>query len=267
MYRGVALAIAAAAGCGRLGFDAPRASSDGGDDDGGDGSSRSHDEDGDGVADVADDCPGTANPDQADADGDGVGDLCDPDNLTAQRIVMFEAFGGGVLPAWTATGAATWTIVGDDLVGAYTDIQAAAFVAPGDLAPPLTITVSYKLLDLDMTSSNRTKSVVDAFDVVTVDSQKCGEASPMSHVIGHEMAGTTIDGTNVTYNYGFDVGAEYLTTMRHSATEIVCITEVPALGPIGRIEVRRPPFRTTGRVGLRIRSVIAAYHYILVIGG
>jgi hypothetical protein len=262
----VLVVLVALAGCGRLGFDAPLAGpngSDGGDD----GASRSHDEDGDGIADAADDCPGTANTNQADVDGDGVGDDCDPDNTTAQSIVMFEAFGDGVLPAWTATGAANWTIVGDDLVGAYTDIESSAFVAPGDLSPPLTITVAYKLVDLDMTSSNRTKSVVDAFDVPTVDSQKCGEASPTNHVIGHEMAGTTVDATNIAYTHGFDVGAEYVTTMTHTATEIVCVTEIPALGAVGRIEVRRPPFRTTGRVGLRIRSVIAAYHYVLVIGG
>lgn len=55
--------------------------------------SATHDEDGDGVPDLADDCPGLANADQADGDGDGVGDACDPEPAVArQHLVVFSSF-------------------------------------------------------------------------------------------------------------------------------------------------------------------------------
>jgi hypothetical protein len=255
---GVILVIAA--GCGRFGFsdlddaglDTPPGCT-------------GHDEDADGTPDQCDLCPAHAG-DQADADGDGVGDACDPDNTTAQRIVMFETFSSGLPAGWVTAGAATWTAMGDDVVGMYGDISAAAFVGPMVFSPPLTIVVGYRLVGVDTTAPNQTKSVVDAFDTATLDSQKCGEATPGKHTIGHEMAGTTVDATSIDYASSFDVGAEYVTTMTHSAAEIVCVTEIPALGPVARTEVRRAPYRTSGKVGLRIRSVIAAYHYVLVIG-
>lgn len=260
MRLGVILVIAA--GCGRFGFaeatqadasaDAPVTCT-------------GHDEDGDGFPDACDRCPGTPD-DQADADGDGVGDACDPDNASAQRIQMFETFASGIPPGWVSAGAATWTGMGDDVVGTYGDTSAAAFVGPMTFSPPVTITVGYRLVGVDAAAANQTKSVIDTFDVTTVDSQKCGEATPSNHVIGHEVAGSTIDGTNITYTHGFDVGAEYVTTMTHTATEIVCVTDVPAIGAAAHIEVRRTPYRTTGLVGMRIRSVVAAYHYVLVIG-
>ena len=261
MRVGVILVIAA--GCGRFGFDdtpnAADASADA------PVSCTGHDEDGDGFPDACDVCPGRAD-DQSDVDGDGVGDVCDPDNTTAQRILLFESFSSGMPAGWVTTGAATWTAMGDDVVGMYGDISAAAFVGPMMVSPPVSIIVGYRLVGVDTAASNQTKSVVDAFDTTTVDSQKCGEATPGKHTIGHEMAGTTVDATSIDYSHTFDVGAEYVTTMTHNTAEIVCVTEIPALGAAARTEVRRTPYRTSGQVGLRIRSVIAAYHYVLVIG-
>ena len=259
----LAIVLVIAAGCGRFGFDATRETADASAD--APAVCTGHDEDGDGFPDACDRCPGTAD-DQADADGDGVGDACDPDNASAQRILMFESFASGIPPGWVSFGAATWTAMDDDIVGNYRDSLAAAFVGPMMFSPPVAITIGYRLVGVDGATSNQTKSVIDTFDPATVDSQKCGEATPGNHVIGYEMAGSTVDGTNVAYTHGFDLGAEYVTTMRHSSTEIVCITDIPAIGAAAHIEVRRPPFRTTGLAGMRIRSVIAAYHYILVIG-
>ncbi len=260
MRPGILLVIAA--GCGRFGFDDTPDRADASAD--APASCTGHDEDADGFPDACDRCPGIAD-NQADADGDGVGDACDPDNTSPQRILMFESF-ASLPPGWVSAGAATWTAMGDDIVGAYGDTLASAFVGPMIFSPPVTITIGYRLVGVDPAAPNQTKSVIDTFDPATVDSQKCGEATPANHVIGYEMAGTTVDGTNIGYTRGFDVSAEYVTTMSHSATEIVCVTDIPAIGAAAHIEVRRTPFRTTGQVGMRIRSVIAAYHYVQVIG-
>ncbi|MBL0212275.1 MAG: hypothetical protein IPQ07_00050 [Myxococcales bacterium] len=269
MRLGVVLVLVTAAGCGRFGFGEPTGSGADGDVDTTDGVAAcgTHDEDSDGVPDACDVCPATADVGQADVDADGVGDACDPDNATAQHILLFEGFGAGNPPGWVASGAALWGVVGDDLRGAYTDIEASAFVTPLDYSPPITIQVGYRLLAVDSAAGNRTKSLVDAFDVSTIDSQKCGEASPMDHIIGHEVAGTTVEGMAVPYTHGFDVGAEYVTTMTHTEAEITCVTEIPALGATGTTLVTRAPFRNDGRLGFRLRSVVIAYHYVLVIGG
>ena len=264
MRFGVALVLLTAAGCGRFGFGERTASVDATD---GVVACGTHDEDGDGVPDACDVCPATADADQADADGDGVGDACDVDNASAQHIALFESFGAGDPPGWVTRGAAQWGVVGDDLRGTYTDIESSAYVTPLDYAPPIRIIVGYRLIGLDVASGNRTKSIVDAFEVTTVDSQKCGEASPTDHIIGHEVAGTTVEGTAVPYTHGFDVGAEYVTTMTQTETEITCTTEIPALGATGTTLVRRAPYRRDGRLGFRLRSAVIAYHYILVIGG
>ncbi len=270
MRLGVALVLVTAVGCGRFGFGERTGSVDATDGlNATDGvvACGTHDEDGDSVPDACDVCPAIADPDQADADADGVGDACDLDNATAQHIAMFESFGAGTPPGWVATGAALWGVVGDDLRGMYTDIEASAYVTPLDYAPPIRIIVGYQLLALDAAAGNRTKSIVDAFEFTTVDSQKCGEASPTDHIIGHEVAGTTVEGMAVSYTHGFDVGAEYVTTMTHTDAEIACTTEIPALGATGTTVVRRAPYRRDGRLGFRLRSAVIAYHYVLVIGG
>jgi hypothetical protein len=53
-----------------------------------------HDEDGDGVADIADPCPHLANADQ-DTDGDGIGDACDPYPHTPGDHMFFYSFATG----------------------------------------------------------------------------------------------------------------------------------------------------------------------------
>lgn len=55
--------------------------------------------------------------------------------------------------------------------------------------------------------------------------------------------------------------------MVHDATDLTCVTEMPALGAAGTITIQHAPYRTAGKVGVRIRSVSAAFHYVQVIGG
>lgn len=51
-----------------------------------------HDEDGDGIGDLADDCPNVADLPQRDGDGDTVGDACDPSSMTMQELALFVPF-------------------------------------------------------------------------------------------------------------------------------------------------------------------------------
>lgn len=108
--------VIAFAGCGRIGFDAR--TDDGGVRDGsiGDVVALTHDEDGDGVPDVADTCPHVDGP-QADSDGDGVGDTCDPNPSTpGDAIVLFSTMAPGDQPfAMTALNDGTWTQLPDAL--------------------------------------------------------------------------------------------------------------------------------------------------------
>jgi len=105
----VAGGVLAAAGCGRLDFDAMA----GGDADPvlADAAVATcpgvpgvvPDEDGDLVGNPCDVCPHRADPDQADGDGDHVGDACDPQpTLSLQRIVFFDGFDDASVAGWVS---------------------------------------------------------------------------------------------------------------------------------------------------------------------
>lgn len=174
-----AVVLLAVVGCGRVGFDAMTVDA-----------IAAHDEDGDGLPDAADNCPGTANTDQSDSDGDGVGDPCDPDNSSAQRILVFEGFGDGMPADWTTSGTATWEAVGDDLMVTYHDDIPSVFVGPVDITALDAVTTAYRLIDVGPTSPDYTTSVIDTSDPASLDSEKCGEAHPTDHVVGHESIRT-----------------------------------------------------------------------------
>jgi hypothetical protein len=112
----VIISMSAAAGCGRIGFDAQTSTlGDGAGSNVIDGSkvctAVGHDEDNDGVDDACDVCPHIPGP-QADLDGDGVGDACDPEPaIGRQSIVLFDPFTS--LANWTSMGA---TQAGDDAI-------------------------------------------------------------------------------------------------------------------------------------------------------
>lgn len=241
--------IVALAGCGRLGFD-PGAPADAALDDG---------------ADAGTD----ANPldvicGSSDSDGDGIGDACDPSGAVAHEVALYEPF--DTLPPWTTTGAGIWTVTAGGLHGMYTDLSASSFVAPGSFDPPLTVIVRYTIDELDSNgTTNFTISAVDAFDLPTEDSQKCGQASPSRLAIGYEMAGTTVDASNVAFPDSLKAGATYVTTFDHSAATMTCTTEVPALGPTATVSIQHAPWRSSGNVGVRIRSIAATFHWLLVI--
>ena len=240
------LAVVVLAGCGRLGFGESRESDAAMND------SATVD------ASPLDEICGTD-----DADGDGVGDACDPSNAAPHHIVLFESFSD--LPNWTITGAALWTVNSDGLHGMYTDTSASSFVSPVPFAPPFTITIRYTIEALDAGSSNFTISAVDAFDLVTEDSQKCGQASPTRNAIGHEMSGTTVDASSVQFDDSLMAGETYVTTFEHGLVNMKCTTAVPALGPGATVSVQHAPWRSSGLIGVRIRSIAATFHSLLVV--
>jgi hypothetical protein len=111
-----ALAMLAAAGCGRFGFAGREAPADGAIDGAIDAAIDAkpctpigHDEDGDGHDDACDVCPERADPAQLDTDGDGIGDACDLSSAHQTRT-LFDPF-TGPRPEWIYNGAET--IAGD----------------------------------------------------------------------------------------------------------------------------------------------------------
>lgn len=271
------VAVAALAACGRVDFaaradalaaDAPRADAvrlaDTGD-------SLTvacgtHDEDQDGVPDACDNCPALAN-DQLDSDGDGVGDACDPRPLSpTEHLALFEAFAGSgsAVPAgWTAVGGALWTVSGDDLHVVATDGSSAVLYPPDELGPGVVITIGYRFDSLG-SGDTHTTSVVDTFDPATVDSEKCGETEQLDHVIGLEMAGSTVAAMGQPDADALHPGGEYTTAMDHTSALVRCDTTLAGGSGLQRIEA--PPYRkVTGNVGLRIRAVNNSYHYVQII--
>lgn len=73
-----------------------------------------YDEDLDGIGDDCDRCPIAPPPAAPDPDGDEVDSPCDPDtSQPGDRIVVFDGFNGGALPAnWKSMG--TWTFQGGE---------------------------------------------------------------------------------------------------------------------------------------------------------
>lgn len=199
-----------------------------------------------------------------DGDGDGIGDVCDPSNERPHRVVLYETF--AVMPAgWATTGAGNWTFPGNGAHVMYTDSAASSFIAPIMVDPPLRMIVRYTIEALDPDATNFTISAVDAFDLQSEDSQKCGQASPSRKAIGYEQGGTTVDASSVAFPDSFLAGMTYVTTFDNDIAAMRCMTDVPALGPTATVSVQHAPWRSGGNVGVRIRSVAATFHSLLVI--
>lgn len=241
-----ALVLTLLAGCGRFGF----------------------------AADVGGDAaPADATPDEhpldpicgtADADEDGVGDGCDPSDAIPHVVALFEPFDAPAA-GWTTTGAGQWTVTAGGLHGMYTNTSASSYVSPQSFDPPLRVMTRYTIEDVDPGTANHTISAVDAFDLVTEDSQKCGQASPSNVSIGHERSGTTVDATSANFPDSLVEGATYLATFEHSPSTMRCTHDVPALGPSASVSVQHAPWRSSGHVGVRIRSIAATFDWLLVI--
>lgn len=122
------------------------------------------DEDGDFIGDDCDRCPIAPPPAAPDADGDEVDSPCDPDPAqTGDRIILFEGFNAGALPAgWTPTG--TVTIQGGvaKLVGAAAS-DASIIVGLPSLSTKNALLTSWRV-DATDTSASENAVLLQALD-------------------------------------------------------------------------------------------------------
>jgi len=100
--------------------------------------SKTHDEDGDDIADRDDLCPHRAAPEDDDFDGDGIGDACDP-RPEQEDLRYFFAFEGG----------ATQTLVKAGQVGPGADGDSIDFGDPSVQHSALTLPITASIVDIE----------------------------------------------------------------------------------------------------------------------
>jgi hypothetical protein len=221
-------------------------------------------EDMDAFGDVCDPCPPRGGIDNLDGDGDGVGDGCDPfPNQPGERLRMFQGFGStpvdvmhmGQSNAWVYNGRATVTTTADTLAVALWDLAS---------LPTRRFYVSSHMEILGFRPSNmpRGAGVVDAYNIGTNASAAC--------VLGLDPA-----------------GAPNLMLLETSPTTDLIVTKDPdnaglgmnMMSPIAVNEAAKSGYAcssgtsnitgtpTSGgtRVGLRARSITAAFDWLMVI--
>jgi Thrombospondin type 3 repeat len=249
---------------------------------GGDGSGGPGDQDGDGHLDAADNCPAIANVDQADedgdelgdrcdpcppftanadADGDGVGDSCDPRPQTAgDRIAAFEGFASGMPARWTAdgmivVGGGTALAMGPDGGGAVLSTEA-------PVAARVEIRAAATLLQLTGNTALGALGVVDRLEPNTdrtVACQLTGLASGDQQELRlfNTGGGMLVDSAP----HAFTVGMQTELRLRRDGTSYACRATNPSL-EIGGVAAFSP---SMPRTGLRVRSAVALYQWVMIV--
>lgn len=198
-----------------------------------------HDEDGDGRADVADNCPAIPNAAQEDADGDEVGDVCDPHPATAlDRIYYFDPLLN--FDVWSVF-SGTWVVGNDEVTQTDVDGEMTAYLPTGAMLvdPTVMITVdgvagtdggAYLIIEETVTSSgpygtlcylnvpSSAMVIFDDRDVPGSYSEYYSAALPGTGPLTISVQASSADGTGPTRCSGMRDGTTVVTENPMSST-------------------------------------------------
>lgn len=223
------------------------------------------DEDRDGIGDDCDRCPIAFPASTADADGDEVDSPCDPDpNEPGDRIVVFEGFNGGALPAgWIAT--AGWSFVGGEAIATPLDVvNNEVLVAPLPLVSNhITVAGQYRIDAIDPDATSRRSGVV------AVDQRPAGGSDVTC--AGVRGGDGTVDALSLdtTVNAASDM---FLTSLFDTAglyrATLKIDNAIAGCALVSDTETGAATANTTGEAanqgGLTVRGVTARFQYLLV---
>jgi len=227
-----------------------------------------YDEDGDGIGDDCDKCPIAPPPAVPDPDGDDVDSPCDPDPETpGDKILFFDGFQGSALDSmWMASGSATWTPQGGELVvdSNVPDEQYLSVVVVPE--PNIAVLTSYRVDELETSATTHqvstrgldsspagmasfecgvTNSDVGISEVVAVETN----LNSMSHPAAIEAFASESLYEGVAYASGVNVGCTVIGDNMQVGT-----TQAP-ISPA-----------SLGTVGVGVRAVTARFQWVLVVG-
>jgi len=238
------------------------------------------DSDGDGVDDERDNCKQLANPDQsdedddklgdvcdlcpisadgADSDGDGVGDACDPNDMNAERIALFVSFESGLPAGWTAENAVA---AGGDAILSAGANAGAYLTVPAPNAGFLAIWAEARF-EAFVGTNVAGMGVMDR-------REPGGDKAVVCQLVGNS-AGTTqsvrlydssVPVTLGEADHALAAGTTSLLRLtRETSGMHRCAASAPSTTVTGT-STFMPPVQ---ELGLRLRSGVARYHWIMVL--